>query len=103
MDNNFLKVIKVLRDKKISEDKINEFINKLKEGAGIELYNQMLTHLTDTDIQEIEKTTDDKKAFELIKSLFEKRTGKNAEEFAQEFYNNFADGFLESYNKQQSN
>lgn len=103
MDNNgLLKVIEILREKKYSEDKINEIINKLKEVASIQLYNQMSTYLTEEDIQAIEKTTDDKEAFELTKSLFEKRTGKKAEDFAQEFYNTFAAGFLETYNKQKS-
>ncbi len=100
MNTQLQTVIDKLRQKGYKEEQIQKLKNILMQAASVKLQAEMISSFTNEDMQVIEKL-DQKEAETKIKKLFEKLTGKKAEDFAAEFYANFAKGFLEKYNQKQ--
>ncbi|MBI2029594.1 hypothetical protein HYT02_04215 [Candidatus Gottesmanbacteria bacterium] len=98
MNNNFQKVLQILKEKGYTKEQIDKVKDVLTKAAAAKLEEQMIKSLTTQDMEIIEKL-DEKDSLPKIKELYELKTGKKAEDFALEFYTNFANAFIQVLEK----
>ncbi len=88
-------VTKILQEKGATEEQITQVLTEVAKTAFAKLYTEAMTVFTEEDLKAIEKCTGQEEANFEIMTRYAERTGKNAEEVLQNYYNIFADKFLE--------
>jgi len=97
--SNFDQLIQTLKNDGKGEEEIGEVLAEVMRATSSKLYTELMLELTDEERKEIDQEDDDKKAREMMFSLYQKHTGKTPEETVNEFKEVFAKGFLEQYEK----
>lgn len=99
MDNPKLKeVIEILKKENATQDQIEEILSGIIESAYSKLYSEAMLALTEEDLVSIEHS-DETQVDEEIIYFYKLRTGKDPDEEVKQFIDNFAEGFLNEYSK----
>jgi len=97
--SSFDQLIQTLKNDGKTEKEIGEVLAEIMRATSSKLYTELMLELTDEERKQIDGEDDDKKAKEMILSLYQKHTGKTPEQTVNEFKETFAKGFLEQYEK----
>ncbi len=95
-------VVKILESKGATEEQIMQVLTEVAKTAFAKLYTEAMTSFTEEDLQAIEKATTQEEANFEIMTRYSERTGKNAQEVLQNYYDIFADKFLEEAKKEET-
>lgn len=98
-NNKFGQVLKILKEQGYSEDEIIKITTDLSKLSFSRLYSEAMLAFTPEDLQIIEDCQTDELANEKIRDLYTLRTGKDPDEEAKVFLENFSDEFLKQYEK----
>ncbi|MBI2011251.1 hypothetical protein HYS91_00640 [Candidatus Daviesbacteria bacterium] len=98
----YQQVIAVLKEKGYSDSQIVEFTQDLTSTSFSKLYSEAMLSFTDEDFKAIEKCIDQRQANEEIRKRYKLRTNKDPDQEALKFFDNFAEGFLQEYQKEQA-
>ena len=96
-------VIKILEGKGATEQQITQVLTEVAKTVFAKLYTEAMTSFNEEDLQAIEKATTQEEANFEIMTRYSERTGKNAQEVMQGYYDIFADKFLEEAEKEEQN
>lgn len=99
MNNKLNEIIEKYKGEGHKDVEVQKFVNELLKASTKEFYLELLNKLTDEDFAEIDGCRDQKEANELVKKLYQKRTGKHADIYMQEFLPSFAEKFYEEDTK----
>ena len=83
---------KLKKDK--TPEEVGEFLADLMKLSSGSLYLAIMTQLSDEDMSEIDKITDEKKAQEEIEKRFKLKTGLTPLEFVNQLRDKIAKGYL---------
>lgn len=92
-------VLGILQKMGYSDEQIAQLSVEITKAAFSQLYTEALEAFTEADLQEVEACQDQKEADVKITQLYTQRTGKDAQKQLQQFIDNFAQGFLQEYQK----
>ena len=95
-------VVKILEGKGATEEQITQVLTEVAKTAFAKLYTEAMASFTQDDLQAIEKATAQEEANFEIMTRYNERTGKNAQEVLQNYYDIFADKFLEEAKKEET-
>ncbi|EKE03838.1 MAG: hypothetical protein ACD_20C00144G0003 [uncultured bacterium] len=96
------KVIDVMKEKGSTDEQVSEFLTELTKSAFARIYTVGMASFNEEDMQAIEACSDQNAANEMIKKLYNLRTGRSATEETQKFLDDFATGFLAEYEREKA-
>lgn len=97
MNTKVAEVFTKLKNSGKDQKYLEVFLEDLQNELEIRLYDLMLGSLSEEEGQEIEKETDYSRAQEVAKEIFQRKTGKKAEEAMEELLNDMIEEFYLNY------
>lgn len=96
------KVIEILKQQNYTDEQISAVLAEVTKALYSKLYSEMLLVLTEEDLKSIENTSE-KDINDEIRYFYKLRVGKDPDEEAKKFYEDFAKGFIAEYEKTKAN
>lgn len=93
-------VTKVLQGKGATEEQITQVLTEVAKTAFAKLYTEAMTVFDEEDLKAIEQCTGQEEANFEVMTRYSEKTGKNAQEVMQSYFDIFADKFLEEAKKE---
>ena len=98
----FLQVLEYLKKKGWTDEQITKLTEELAKTVFSQFYTEAISYLTNEDTDEIDKCGSQEEANIKIKDFYKLRTGRNPDEVATKFYDDFATKFFEEENAKTS-
>ncbi|HUW24157.1 MAG TPA: hypothetical protein VMW04_00855 [Patescibacteria group bacterium] len=97
MNTKLEEVVAVLKNERHTEEQIEQILAEISKAAAVKFNAEMMANLTEEDLAAIDKCTVPEEANLMIREIFAKRSGKNADTVMDEIMTTFAEGFLNKY------
>lgn len=92
------KVIEVMKKLNYTDEQISAVLAEVAKALHSKLYSEMMLLLTEEDLKSIENASE-KDIKDEIRYFYKLRVGKDPDEEAKKFYEDFAKGFIAEYEK----
>ncbi len=97
MKPNLDQVIEILKKEGLNDEQIASFIQTLTQNFAQHLYILITDQLKEEDLISLNKIEDNVERERIMSEIFEKNTGQNLKNLADEFVKKYAEEFLEGY------
>ena len=88
--------LKMLKDKGATEEDIMKTVTNINQLASSKLYSEFMTLLSEDEVKQVDSSTNQEAANELITKLFKEKTGKDQDQVKIEIMNDIAKEYLKA-------